>query len=332
MLARIAHELFWLGRYMARAEHTARMLDGVFMADLQGRPEEAPGVMLTWEALLAIMGTRFDDGDPRTERSRVIRTLTIDPENPASILSCVGSAREGAKTVRDVISAEMWEAVNTFHLELQRQDLSTALRTGPYSTYQFVKRRSALFWGLAERTMLRDEAQAFLSAGGRIEAADMVLRMLRVAVPLVEDADSEGDEDEERPEDTVQDGPALALLHAVGGFQAFRRAVQAPPNAGPVARFLLFDTGYPSSVAASVEALHSALAGADAKVNSSPPVLRLGRLAADLEFRRRAPESGTELAATLRQVQQELQLVDGDIADRYFQGATSAERAIVAAA
>ena len=181
MLARIAHELFWLGRSLARAEHTARMLDGVFQASLQGRPDDPAGVTLDWSSLLAIMGAPPDEGPVR--RDEVLRALTLEPDNPTSVIACITRAREGARTVRDVISAEMWEAVNTTNLELSERDLSARLRSGPYSVYGYVKERCALFWGLTSRTMLRDEASAFLSAGGRIESGDMVLRMLRVALP-----------------------------------------------------------------------------------------------------------------------------------------------------
>ena len=177
-------------------------------------------------------------------RDEVLRRMTLDRDEPASIIACVSRAREGARTVRDVISAEMWEAVNTTNLELREGDLSGRLRTGPSSVYVYVKERCALFWGLTSRTMLRDEASAFLSAGGRIESGDMVLRMLRVALPpgAAELASA------------AEQGQALALLQAVGGFQAYRRAVPAPPYALPVARFLLFERSYPDSVAASVDA------------------------------------------------------------------------------
>ena len=200
MLARIAHELFWLGRNLARAEHTARMLDGVFQASLQGRPDDPAGVTLDWSSLLAIMAASPGDGLPR--RDEVLRALTLDPENPASVVSCVSRAREGARTVRDVISAEMWEAVNTTNLELREVDLSGRLRTGPSSVYVYVKERCALFWGLTSRTMLRDEASAFLAAGGRIESGDMVLRMLRVSLPR----------DFEKHASTIEQGQALALV------------------------------------------------------------------------------------------------------------------------
>jgi uncharacterized alpha-E superfamily protein len=310
MLARIAHELYWVGRCMSRAEHTARLLDGVFHADLQGSRHDFGDVRLSWEALLAIMGA--EPGEAPATRDEVVALLTADPDDPASVLACISGAREGARRVRDVFSAEMWEAINTFHLGLLRRDVSASLRSGPYSVYAYVRERCALFWGVTARTMLRDEARAFLEAGAAIEAADMVLRMLRVALP-----------EEEIPEGTAdpRDGRALALLQAVGGFQAYRRAVPAPPKAGPVASFLLYERAYPDSVAHSVHELHTALEAADVNARASAPVLRLGRLMADLDFRFRTADGDAAAAATLGAVQNELALVDGDIALRYFGGA-----------
>ena len=303
MLARIAHELFWLGRYVARAEHTARMLDGVFQTDLAGSAEDPRQVELTWPGLLAVLGASTEGG--YVGRDEALRRLTLDEDEGASLISCVARAREGARTVRDVISADMWEVINTTHLVLQRNELSGHLLSSPYSVYRYVKERSALFWGLTGRTMLRDEANSFLAAGGRIESADMVLRMLRVALPG-------GGEDEPRT------GQAQALLAAVGGLQAFRRAVPSPPNAIPVARFLLYERSYPDSVAASVSAAERALEDADPSPRNSAPVLRLSRLSAELEFRRRADDPDTDLVGVCEQVQRELSLVDGDIAGRYF--------------
>jgi uncharacterized alpha-E superfamily protein len=202
----------------------------------------------------------------------------------------------------------MWEAINTFHLGLLQRNISAAVQTGPYSVYAYVRERCGQFWGVTSRTMLRDEAHAFLQAGAAIESADMVLRMLRVALP------ADGGEAEAH----VLDGQALALLQAVGGFQAYRRSVPAPPNARPVARFLLFERDYPDSVAFSIEALHAALTAADASYRSSPAVLRLSRLMADLDFRARTPIVTGSIATTLEVVQGELGLVDADIAGRYF--------------
>src|SRR4029079_5391872 len=150
LLARIAHELYWIGRQLSRAEHTARMLDGVFHADVQGRRQDTGGARLSWVGLRAIMG---DERPDDATRDAVVQRLTLDREHPASVASCVTQALEGARTVRDVFSAEMWEAINTFHLGLMRRDNSAALRTGPYSVYAFVKERCGLFWGVTGRTM-----------------------------------------------------------------------------------------------------------------------------------------------------------------------------------
>ena len=315
MLARIAQELFWLGRDVTRAEHTARMLDGAFHADVAGAPGER-GVALSWEGVLAIIGAKppvpgeeTKDRPPAAAfgRVEVARLLTLDTDSPASVVSCVERARERGRTLRDVISIEMWEALNSFYLSLGRYDLQAALVTGPYSVYQEVKERCALFWGLVERTMLRDEGRSFLEAGGRIEEADMMLRMLRVAIPTATPANDSG-----------REGEAIAVLHATGGLQAYRRAVRFSPTLDLVARFLLYDSAYPGSIAFAVEALRSALLTADAQPQSSPPVLRLGRLIADLELQRRTLDASSALDDTLERVQEELELIDRDVGDRYF--------------
>jgi uncharacterized alpha-E superfamily protein len=325
MLARIAQELFWLGRDVTRAEHTARILDGAFHADVAGGPGER-GVALSWAGVLAVIGAKPPapgeagtasekvSADTREwtslplERSEIAPLLMLDKEHPGSIVACLERARERARTLRDVISTEMWEALNAFYLSMGRYDLQAALLTGPYSIYQEVKERCALFWGLLDRTMLRDEARSFLEAGGRIEEADMVLRMLRVAVPPAPAGE----------EELGHEAEALALLQAVGGFQAYRRAVRQGPELRRVARFLLYEGTYPGSVASSLAELREALETADATPRSSPPVLRLGRLIADLELQRRTPETAGTLGDMLARVQEELELIDHDIDDRYF--------------
>lgn len=324
MLSRIAQELFWLGRNVARAEHTARMLDGVFQASLQSNSDGfgSGSVQLGWRTVLAIMGS---DPGGEVEREEVMRRMTIDRDEPASVISCVMRAREGARTVRDVISAEMWEAINTTNLRLSDADVERRLELGPYNFFQLVKERSALFWGLNGRTMLRDEARAFLVAGGRFESADMVLRMLRVTLP----APGTGQDGDDGPTGLI-DGQAQALLQAVGGFQAFRRAVPSPAQAGPVARFLLYERAYPDSVAASVDAVQVALSDADLDPRHSDPVLRLARLGADLEFRGRIALDHASIAETCELVQRELTLVDSDIAARYFVGSAAPTGTVLA--
>jgi uncharacterized alpha-E superfamily protein len=307
MLARIAHELYWLGRNLARAEFTARAVEAVFQSELQGTSEGKPGVSFGSGGLLAILG----DAGETNGSGQALDQLTLDPQRPGSMMASMERAREGARTVRDVISAEMWEAINTSSLGLRGGgQAGWAAPANPYLASQYVKERTALIWGVANRSMLRDEAKCFLDAGGLIEISDMVLRMLRVALPQGEAAPS--------------DGHALILLQAVGGFHAYLRAVTSPPNAHPVARFLLFERAYPDSVAACVDSLHEVFTAADAGPRNSKPVLRVSRLAADLDFQRRALPDGAELTGICEQTQQELARIDQDVAERYFAGAATA--------
>ncbi len=317
MLARIAAELYWLGRNLARAEFAARAVEAVFQSELQGTSEGIRGVSFGSGGLLAILGD-VETGEARGREA--LDQLTLDPQRPGSMLASIERAREGARTVRDVISAEMWEAINTTSLGLRgggqpgwAAPASTALAS------QYVKERTALIWGVANRSMLRDEAKSFLDAGGLIEIADMVLRMLRVALPSTP---AEGGARESAP----SDAHALILLQAVGGFHAYLRAVTEPPNAHPVARFLLFERAYPDSVAACVDSLHEVFTVADAGPRNSKPVLRVSRLAADLDFQRRALPDGAELTGICEQTQQELARIDQDVAERYFAGASAGLR------
>ena len=323
MLARIAHELFWLGRNVSRAEHTARLIDGVFQADVQAYHDDPSGVTLSWDAVLAIMGSTGTTAHNRASRDETVALLSTDESNVNSVVSSVERAREGARTVRDVISAEMWEAINSVHLGLADAAVGVTGYSGPYAFVSYVKSRTALFWGVASRTMLRDEAYAFLDAGGRFEGADMVLRMLRVALP------SPGEASEDHGF-SLRDGQALALLHAVGGLQAYRRVSASAPSAAAVASFLLFTQSYPDSVTASIAAVRDALLLADHSPRMSDPVLRLSRLLADLGFRGRSTAADGGLLDVCEIVGSELILVDTDISDRYFGGVAPTERMMTA--
>lgn len=319
MLARIAHELYWIGRYVARADDTARMLDGLFRASLQS-PGGTENARLPWSTVVAALGggDSVVEGEP-VGADTAVRALTLDADSPASVTACVERAREGTKRVRDVVSREMWQSLNTLYLELDTSDLGAALRTGPYSVYAYVRERCALWWGLADETMLRDQAYAFLNAGRHAEGASMMLRMLRVSiVPQLTAPPAEG-------------GPAAALLQAIGGLEAFRRSVTGPADAHPVARFLLFEPSYPHSVAAALELLHARLRDADPSYRTAAPLLRLARLRAELEFHYGAldgVEPGERLTELLEHVSEELAEADVEIERRYFEGASAFQHVV----
>ena len=304
---------------LARAQRLARR---AHRADdrrrLPGRPAGAPRRPGGRHALL---GRRAGDhgldgqrpGDHRPSRAETVALLSTDRANDNSVVASLERARDGARTVRDVISAEMWEAINAVHLGLADAAIGVTGYAGPYSFVSYVKSRTALFWGVASRTMLRDDAYAFLDAGGRFESADMVLRMLRVALPAPGER-------------------ALLAARRAGAGAARRR--RGPAGLSPRGRrgterrprspsFLLYTRSYPDSVAASIDAVRDALELADANPRASEPVLRLSRVLADLDFRGRVGRrDGGELLEVCEIVGRELALADGDITDRYFGGVT----------
>lgn len=276
---------------------------------------------------MAVMGATPGQRNGAVPAADAVRALTLDPESAASVTACVQRARESARTVRDVVSTEMWEALNTLYLELDDSDLGAALRTGPYSVYSLVRERCALWWGLAEQTMLRDSAYSFLLAGRHTEAAGMMVRMLRVSLfPATVIGDDKGPGDEQ----------ALALLRAVGGLEAFRRSVAGPADPGRVGAFLTFERGYPHSIASSLNALLERLEAADAGHRQAPPLLRLARLRAELEFHRGLADSplpddadmGALMPELLEHVQTELGVIDGEISTRYFSGSAPQQQVL----
>ena len=217
----------------------------------------------------------------RASRAETVALLSDRPRRTRTRCSraCVARAREGARTVRDVICAEMWEAINTFHLGLA--DAATgvtrlrAARTRSSATSRSARRCSG---ASTARTMLRDEACAFLDAGGRIESADMVLRMLRVALPPPR----------RRPTPSRARRPgarAAAGRRRLPGLppRGARAADGAAGRALPALRRAATRTRSPPSV----DALHAALQPPTPTRAAPSPVLRLCRLLADLEFRAR---------------------------------------------
>ncbi len=179
MLARHAESLFWMGRYMERAEDTARMLDVTYHGLLESPPEEASR---SWLDLLSVLNVDQGFAKRHTEVTAAIVSefLVLDEKNPGAIVSSVGRARENARSVRELISTELWEAVNMFWLELLARNLRADLEQQPYELYGLVKRRCQTVNGVAAETMPRDDGWRFLMLGWMLERTEMTCRLLNV--------------------------------------------------------------------------------------------------------------------------------------------------------
>ncbi len=180
LLSRTAANLYWLARYVERAENTARILDAA--ARLASLPSTYGGTSNEWESAVIATGGHdlFKSLYDGADATSVIDFLGFSPENPSSIRSCLEIARRNARAVRTAITIEMWEAINSAWLEQKRFDASTMNRQRLGEFLTFVREASLRFDGSAYRTMLRTDAYSFFRLGVYVERADSTSRILDV--------------------------------------------------------------------------------------------------------------------------------------------------------
>src|SRR3954469_19502251 len=186
MLSRTADHLFWMARYMERAENTARMLDVNYQMSLL--PQSVEAAEKGWKGLLSISELSGDYAKRHgavTPRG-VMDYMVSDPKNGSSIRSCLMAARENARAVRGTLTTEVWETQNQTWLEFQRMVASDAFQRGPGEAFEWVKFLSHLSRGVTVGTMLQDEAFHFLRIGSFLERADNTARLLDVKFQSVE--------------------------------------------------------------------------------------------------------------------------------------------------
>lgn len=241
LLSRYAEAIYWLARYMERAENLARILDvnETFSRDSRG--------WQNWRSILELFRdeeTYFEQHED-ADADSVIYFYTLDQRNPSSILSAINLARSNARTLRPLISTEMWIQMNMLSNKLksmQREDLSEPRLTRFCS---LVKEACQTHTGITEGTFYRDEGWFFYQIGRSIERADQTTRLLDVKyhllLPKVEAVGS--------PLDVSQWN---AVLRSAAGYHAFRRVQPSGMTTAGVAGFLLFHNRFPRSVSACV--------------------------------------------------------------------------------
>ncbi len=277
MLSRLAENLYWMGRYVERAENTARLLDVNYHAMVEA-PNLSRGILTEqWAPLLNITGDAesFKRHFDRADRTTVPEWLSRHPDNPSNISASLTQARENARTLRDRISTEMWSSLNRSYLTLCAEpDPETTL----HDFCEGVREASALFFGLAEATMPHDQGWLFLRSGRHLERADNVLRIFQVRYRQYK-----GQEPVARGIETHR---ATALLKSCSAFEAFRKGHHSALEPDRIAAFLLLDSGFPRSLRYSVRRLFESLDAID-KHNpgvSEEPLRQAGWLNAQLTY------------------------------------------------
>ena len=298
MLSRIAESLYWVGRYVERAEDTARILDVHIHHLLEDASVEED---VACRSLLGVMGVRA--GEDPLDITHVTEVLAFDASHGTSIRGALQAARENARGAQESLSSELWECLNSTYNALPAQ-VERARRVGPHAFFRFVKDRSAMVLGLTDATLSRDDGWRFVVLGRSLERVDMTTRLLMACFgePC---------------------GPSewVTTLRSCGAYEAFLRTYRRPANAPSVAEFLLLDRLFPRSAFHALGVAEQCLAeleprsgraGLEGKARNV-----LGRARTQLEFRT-VGELMSDLPGHLEQLQASCAEVGEAVARRFF--------------
>ena len=241
MLSRTADHLYWMARYIERAENMARVLDVTHNMSLV--PNAAESEAALWTPALEISGNvdAFEDEYDEHTASNVIRYLSMDEKNASSIYNCLRNARENARAVRVALTSETWENINALWLEFS-QFLGVDLAKGGLHEFcDWVKSRSHLFRGVSFGTMLRDDAFRFVRLGTFMERADNTARLLDVKYHLLLP-------DEAEVGGAVDYYEWSAVLRSVSAFQAYQKVFSDGIVPWRVAELLVLREDMPRSL------------------------------------------------------------------------------------
>jgi uncharacterized alpha-E superfamily protein len=239
MLSRTADHLFWMSRYIERAENLARLLDVTWQLSLV--PQSAEAENQNWHAVILLNSleeaffARYDEATA----NNVLQFMISDTDNPSSIHSCLRMCRENAHAVRGTITSDMWETLNATWLEIGSHRFDPAVAAGPGEFFEWVKLRSSLVRGATQGTLLQDEAFNFIRLGTVLERADNTARILDVKYHGLQPDRDEG------ATDFYQWG---ALLRSVSAFEVYRKTYRAVISPARVAELLILHPGMPRSL------------------------------------------------------------------------------------
>lgn len=240
MLSRTADHLFWMSRYIERAENLARLLDVTYQMSLVPQSEEAAN--RSWNAIIALnsLEEAFAAKYPAVNGENVLKFMVSDPDNFSSIHSCLRLARENAHAVRGTVTTEMWETLNATWLEARATSFEQIASAGIGDYFEWVKMRSSLSRGTTLGTLLQDEAYNFIRLGTLLERADNTARILDVKYHVLRP-----NGEEEGATDFYEWG---ALLRSVSAFEVYRKVYRDVITPDRVAELLILNKDMPRSL------------------------------------------------------------------------------------
>jgi uncharacterized alpha-E superfamily protein len=315
MLSRVADALFWMSRYLERADQVAQLLDVCFHLELDLHGVDAGPYELHWTALASILKQhpppRVQEAGP--PQAAISHWLMFELENPDSITSCVARARLNARGIRGAINSEMWRELNKLYWKLSDADFVAQARESPHEFYQAVACSSALFQGLCDGASNRDEGWQFIQLGRFLERADKTLHILDIQYHLLHDLAGSGD-------DSLCNLHWAGVLRSCRAYEAYQRLHVGRVEPERVMDLLLLSPDFPRSVRFCLEAAAQALTVIEGTAPSrglSQPDRLLGLMLAELKFRDLNQILGDDLHGFLSGLQDRCARVSRAIDDRY---------------
>jgi uncharacterized alpha-E superfamily protein len=311
MLSRVAESIYWMSRYTERAEDVARFIDVNLNLSLDLGPE----MDHQWAPLIFTTGDqqKFQERYGEASQQNVIHFLTFDEQNPNSIISCLRTARENARQVRDMISSAMWEELNKFYLVVRAAQKSDDVALSPFDFFGRIKLGGSLLEGVAASTMSRGEAWHFRRLGRAIERADKTSRILDVKYYLLLPSTA----DVGTPLDSVQ---WAALLKSASALEMYRKKYGRITPV-QVAEFLVLDCNFPRAMhycLIRAEQSLLAISGGAPGTFRNPAEQHLGRLRAELDYANMQEIIQRGLHEFIDAFQGKLNLVGTSIHDTFF--------------
>ena len=275
MLSRVADTLYWMSRYLERAEHTSRLMDVDLQLGLDQSPESTTGRWLRLIEALRVPASLTGSADGTS----LAHTLTFSRLNPSSIVSCVAGARENLRHVREQCSSEMWEQLNRLYLQMLSTPPEETWILGSHTFFRSVQDGGNLFQGVTDSSMSHGEGWQFIQLGRYVERTDNLAALIGTHFSRLA-----------QPPDQVVEGAEylewVGLLKCCAAFEAYCKVYSAELRPLRVAEFLFLNSEFPHSLRFSVESVHSALRSVAERTEHkmSEPVRLAGRLRAMLSF------------------------------------------------
>jgi uncharacterized alpha-E superfamily protein len=280
MLSRVADALFWMSRYLERAECVARLLDVCFHLEVDLRGVVAGPHELYWTSLTALLQQPAPRQTATSVPVAVRDWFTFNRDNPSSIVSCLARSRLNARSIRDTISSEVWRELNTLYWQLEDPEFVRRARESPHDFYQAVESGSYALQGACDATMTHDIGWQFIQLGKYLERADKTLRILDTQYHLLRELHNPAD----LPLSNLQWG---AVLRSCRAYEAHQHRYVGRVEPEQVVEFLLLDADFPRSVRFGLERAEAALMAIEALApvrRLSPAARLLGQVLGELRY------------------------------------------------